>query len=126
MGEEMREIKFRAWGQFGSKMNKNEMIYDWQGTDWIEYVGFDGDNYFEIMQYTGLKDKNGKEIYEGDIIEYPFETLGATGGVIEWCKGGFTIKLLHTVSGYHQNIWTNDMYEIIGNIYENKELLQQK
>lgn len=63
----MREIKFRAFDQ-----TKKEMFYTlhpvWN-SDFFGRLEADPDNYSEIMQYTGLKDKNGKEIYEGDILQ---------------------------------------------------------
>jgi uncharacterized phage protein (TIGR01671 family) len=67
----MREIKFRAWD--GRKMNYNPFISD--GSDGGEtssvYINVAiACNDEELMQYTGLKDKNGKEIYEGDIIRF--------------------------------------------------------
>lgn len=82
----MREIKFRAWDK-----KKKEMLYDGiefymrsigccpAQPNYKSIIGFDGCDCFDIMQFTGLHDKNGKEIYEGDIIGFknkpPFTDL---------------------------------------------------
>lgn len=109
----MREIKFRAWD--GKKMDRVHTL-------WLQYVEKDwyipGDKKYEaIMQYTGLKDKNGKEIYEGDILK--FNTKGGNEMVYEvkWKGKGF--KPTRMSEDNQEEI------EIIGNIYENKELLER-
>ena len=119
----MREIKFRAWSK-----KKKKMIYNWQDTTNVESFGFNGNGYFEIMQYTGLKDKNGKEIYEGDI-------LGVSGGSgvfweVNWdnTKTDLPVGFVFGSFGMRSNIPqylhpSIDRLEIIGNIYENPELL---
>ena len=69
----------------------------------------------DVMQYTGLKDKNGVEIYEGDYI-----SDGLFIGVVEWGASGWMIG--------DQDLWTyidEDRYGVIGNIYENPELLKE-
>ena len=110
-----REIKFRAWqteykkmeylGSIGRMIN----LYD---STWFD------DNFFKLMQYTGLKDKNGKEIYEGDIIEF---TVGKFKAEVMWNDKGFW--------GIKCDVFCNDtLYfpetKVIGNIYENPELLE--
>lgn len=74
---------------------------------------------FELMQYTGLKDKNGKEIYEGDIIAFPtYKT------VIEWSDKHAAYKPWCEYMEGHDNIEEGEPIEVIGNIYENPELLK--
>lgn len=108
----MREIKFRVWDK-----RLKEIIGDLNGGCGYEdrcLMDVIGDESYELMQFTGLKDKNGKEIYEGDILEAPFFQTAA----IEWIGSGFWCK---QKNGTHvlPNI---ENTEVIGNIYENPEL----
>lgn len=121
----MREIKFRAY------IRELKKIYTITGLHYMggsisEVAIFDGGqfNWFHIldvdlMQYTGLKDKNGKEIYEGDIIEGIFpNNRHKTTQVVEYKTNGYHQNKFNVGSqtiGF--NIWHVD-YEIIGNIYE--------
>ena len=119
----MREIKFRAWDKEHQVMIK-----------WDEYLKdeFTGD-YFEyddlvIMQYIGLKDKHGEEIYEGDIIEYLDYSGGAIifGGKQPKSKGVIKINAIGRGIEYLRGIGklNEDKVEILGNIYENPEILE--
>ena len=115
----MREIKFRAWDAVTLAMYKVSTLIN-NGRVGVVIAGcapFYKDNTI-IMQYTGLKDKNDKEIYEGDI--YVLSTLEEDGdretSVVEDIRD--TLRL----GGYMQR--NPDTLEVIGNIYENPELLE--
>ncbi len=104
-----RIIKFRAWEKPDPTVKfEGKMHYDIQSVldKWL-----DSDDY-EIMQFTGLLDKSGKEIYEGDIVEWKHPNSYGKEEV-KWVNTGF----------YIPGVGTN-YSEIIGNIYENSELLK--
>ena len=73
------------------------------------------ENRYVLMQFTGLKDKNGVEIFEGDIVKCWY----GHKGVVKWGYFGFEIDELD--NSFHH---TYEKAEVIGNIYENKELLK--
>lgn len=74
------------------------------------------------LQFTGLTDKNGKEIYEGDILRHDFSP-GRTEVII--CQEENIIALIMKLRNYKRMNDLNDRFEVIGNIYENPELLKQ-
>ena len=121
----MREIKFRAWDRISKVMyfSGNSIKAIWETLPKI----YDDGN-FVLMQYTGLHDKNGKEIYEGDIVKD--NTYGV--GKIVWLNqmAGYDIdfgekKLIEDMLDYDkvEEYFKTDT-EIIGNIYENPELIK--
>ena len=106
-----REIKFRAWDG-KDYMSKPFTIYDVQ----LSRIGFTKEAI--LMQYTGLKDKNGKEIYEGDILKSPYPNCKNIE--IKWMTGG-CCNFVATGWDWDQDCIKN--FEVIGNIYENPELI---
>ena len=127
----MREIKFRAWDkEYKVLRNVTRVNFTIGKISLCENTG-----YFHytcniddviLMQYTGLKDKNGKEIYIGDIVEAWSEGFKHIGEVRKRVDGLYIIY-----PAYHNGFWglkPNDAgettVEVIGNIYENPELLE--
>ena len=119
----MREIKFRAWDKLGLS---GGMIYDVQfrreEQTFDQYINTDEGRYI-LMQYTGLKDKNGKEIYEGDILQ---RTKPEWLFVVKWVdfRARFILDGIGTV--LRQDISFSEVCEIIGNIHQHPELLDTK
>lgn len=110
----MRTIKFRTWNPVKKMMELTEGYASFDGGIFSVDVGSKEDVY---MQYTGLKDKNDKEIYEGDIVKSEF---GKVEEVV-WVKG-----LMDQIAGWYGiDTRLTDELEIIGNIYENKDLLNE-
>ena len=124
-----REIKFRAWNKkhkefYYSHSKKKEVISEYQKLEIFFKVVQEYKNEFEFPnQFTGLKDKNGKEIYEGDILSPSLREVlwrkGEYGDGDGWYTESHKLK-----TGYWSLSKTQtENSEIIGNIYENRELL---
>ncbi|CAK1249360.1 YopX family protein [Fructobacillus cardui] len=138
----MREIKFREWDQnrheiyggdipgmsYGNREDFDDMVgFRFAHTESIDYEGTEEFKNKRILeQYTGLHDKNGKEIYEGDIVQ--FKPFPYQRGVVIFEGFGFNIEGFWDSSydcpSYAFSEGNN--YEVIGNIHENQELLEKK
>lgn len=126
----MREIKFRG------KTTKGKWLYgDFIHQDKFNYAMIKQDNYTACVdedtvgQYTGLKDKNGVEIYEGDIV-YCQTKFGKAKAIIEFINGKFVARfdsaVTHPQNGHYISYYEiNKRFEVIGNIYDNPELLKE-
>jgi uncharacterized phage protein (TIGR01671 family) len=145
----MRDIKFRAWDRKAKAMFPVHMMGFSKITDKLEFIsGVDihdkdsdhsGDvsyggyinkmtgsplqRRYELMQYTGLKDRNGKEIYEGDIVQ--FRDIDVTDlpirlGFVSFANASHYIEC-HYSNHYR---WIDYETEVIGNIYEHPHLLE--
>ena len=108
----MRTIKFRAWDKKRKKMLHWDFLYTAQIRNFAsENISWD---ITDLMQFTGLHDKNGKEIYSGDIL---FNEV--KNGVVQWSDKymGWMSSEIHKMDG-------EGVYEVIGNVYEHPDLLK--
>lgn len=121
-----REIKFRAWNEnykqmkkvYGLDLEGRRVFLDANLATWwlIDYC--------ELMQYTGLKDKNGREIYKGYILLTDGGELGDIYSEVVFNDGNFMI----VEKGYTPELTLDEINreaEVAGNIYENLELLEE-
>lgn len=141
-----REIKFRAWNT-GIRMNRG--MYSWEEmidsldseinpykslfAPFLQSEQFKENPWIILMQYTGLKDKNGTEIYEGDIVE-TFDGYRGGKGEVKWFAEweGAWFYGYYLVNGNNPQYrisfpqMETKFIEVIGNIYENPELLKNE
>lgn len=137
----MREIKFRAWDKKNKVMHDRvqagcnqqnisfvcHSVWDKDLKEWVHFDDYCG----EIMQYTGLKDKNGKEIFEGDIIKLSYlssldnNEKVSLYKVEEMQNGYYAIKEVTDKQRGDSGLFLHfKRCEVVGNIYDNPELLK--
>ena len=139
----MREIKFRAWDKSDKKMLFFDGIFNrkpyTETSTFVQYESFPKYHDIELMQYTGLKDDNGKEVYEGDILNLSldYDNEEKWTAIVEFgnpnCTNiwGWHLRPI-TKCGYNPDIllWVESEShgincKVIGNAFENSELLEE-
>ena len=128
----MREIKFRAWVKEKKAIFEvilidyvtKKVTYIVERTGHLLNIRHDKFNDVELMQYTGLKDKDNKEIYEGDIL---FESFGEKYYKVIFENGGFRAEFNGDFEDHSFDLIdvVAQSCEVIGNIYENPELTEE-
>lgn len=131
----MRDIKFRCWDTENKEMLEvQELDYEdsYNGQPMTRTTMYS--DYFDtedmiLMQYVGLKDKNGKEIYEGDIVKFRFkddrEEFPDLIGYIEYQTTFTAFRIMSNQGSFKIDITEIKSIEVIGNIYKNPELLEE-
>jgi uncharacterized phage protein (TIGR01671 family) len=136
----MREIKFRTWRpiemdpELGFTMDYDPIANSYEPVHLNDELVDNPEEEGVFMQFTGLHDKDGREIYEGDIVR-----VGDGEFDVLWCNGGFKLMERKSAISGAIDMWMaelfgtcqcradrNDAIEVIGNDYENPEPLEQK
>lgn len=128
-------FKFRSYGKPNSIIEGMQNIYTFEEIEggyfnvkvdkgWLSFVDKED---LKIMQCTGLKDKNGKLIYEGDVIKVVTQpNIIKSTGIVKWDNQSAQFLRTESITGKNLiSFWWSNSTEVIGNIYENPELLSE-
>lgn len=139
----MKNLKFRAWDKRREDF-RNDIFVDTNGnlyrfskiTGYGQAITYLDNEHIVLMQSTGFKDKNGKEIFEGDILNCGYIFTGSPFeeqddyiediGVVKIMNCGAVVKIYEEIENLIDVLNTCEDIEVIGNIYENKELLENE
>ena len=126
----MRNIKFRVWDTEENKFREMGFMINQYGS-LMQYGEFEkmkkiSKDRYKIMQYTGLKDKEGKEIYEGDIVKFKTMIGSEQTGVVVLHQGEYCAEIKRKNHSSYYRLYEfyedNENIKIVGNKYENPEL----
>lgn len=132
----MREVEFRAW-DIDKKKFIDYFDISCGGVVWTQEPGCSPEHPNAILELpTGLKDKNGREVYAGDIVKFDDvdpEADVSSPAVVTWAYGAFMVmcddeNFYHTDDGNPVilGLIKPELFEVIGNIHENPELLEEE
>ncbi len=123
---------FRAWDKYNKKMLSVKSIHFMDNVEFfgpytivVKPMGFISSEFIELMQSTGLKDKNGVEVFEGDIVDGTYPNGKHFRGVVQYDdeSAAFVCKTIN--SWMHSTMLNCRNCEVIGNIWEHPELLER-
>ena len=122
-----REIKFRAW-VYNAQQQKNEMINDILSVyPKFGYSSEQGLHVLEWLEYTGMRDKNNKDIFEGDLVKrHGLFDDGIYNFTVYYDINTCSFRLYSLDSPFIYELVAGENYEVVGNIYENPDLIKEE